>query len=72
MVELLKKVLDEVAKLSDEEQEAIALLILEELEDERRWNEAFAKSWHILEKLGQQALANHKAGLTEELDPDTL
>ena len=38
MTQLLKKVLIEVSKLPPEAQDTIASIILEELEDERRWD----------------------------------
>jgi len=39
---------------------------------ERRWDELFARSPELLEKLAAEAMAEHEAGLTEELDPDSL
>jgi hypothetical protein len=39
---------------------------------ERRWDEIFARSPELLEKLADEALAELRAGLTEELDPDSL
>ncbi len=44
MPQLLEKALHEVYKLPPEKQEAIASVILEELEDDRQWDEAFAAS----------------------------
>jgi len=72
MVELLEKAFAEVAKLPDDQQEAFAQWILAALEDEGHWDVAFARSLDQLEKLGERALAEYRAGLTEELDPDTL
>ncbi len=48
------------------------MIILEELEDERRWDEAFARSPDILAKLATEAMAEYCAGKTQELDPDKL
>jgi hypothetical protein len=39
---------------------------------ERRWDDLFARSPELLEKLADEAIAEHQAGLTEELDPDKL
>ncbi len=72
MTQLLEKVLTEVYKLSPEKQDAIAAIILEELEDEQRWDKAFADSQEILSKLAAEALAEHRSGQTQELDPDQL
>ncbi len=44
MTQLLEKVLTKVYKLPPEKQDAIAAVILEELEAEQRWDKAFAES----------------------------
>ena len=62
MTQLLEKALHEVSKLSPEKQEAIASVILEELEDERRWDEAFASSQDKLAKLAKKVRGDIKAG----------
>ncbi len=50
----------------------IAAMILEELEDEIRWDAAFAGSQDALAKLAAEAIAEYRAGKTQELDPETL
>lgn len=72
MTPLLEKVLSEVYKLSPEEQNAIAAVILEELEDERRWNEAFAKSQDGLAQLAHKVRADIKAGRIKKMEIDEL
>ncbi len=62
MPQLLEKALHEVSKLPLEKQEAIASIIIEELEDERRWDEAFAASQDKLAKLAQKVREDVKAG----------
>ena len=47
-------------------------MILAELEDERRWDESFARSPDLLAKLAAEATAEHRAGKTQDLDPETL
>jgi hypothetical protein len=44
MTQLLEQALIEVKKRPEPEQDAIASLILEELADEERWQESFARS----------------------------
>ncbi len=39
--------------------------------DDALWNEQFAASQDVLDKLAENALAKYHAGLTEEFDPDT-
>ncbi|MYF55607.1 hypothetical protein F4225_07560 [Candidatus Poribacteria bacterium] len=72
MTQLLEKVLREVYKLPPEKQDAIAAIILEELEDERRWNKAFAESQELLSKMAAEAREKHRKGKTQEFDPDQL
>ena len=47
--------------------ESLAAILLQELAAEQRWTESFAKSQDALEKLAQEALAEHRAGLTKPL-----
>jgi hypothetical protein len=61
-----------VRELSEAEQDAIAQLVLEEIESERRWDDLFARSPEKLKKLADQAWAQHEAGDSEELDPEKL
>lgn len=72
MVQLMEKALDEIRKLSDEEQEAFAAWILEELASEHLWDVTFANSQDVLASLADDALAEHRSGKTLPLDPDTL
>jgi hypothetical protein len=72
MTELLERAIAKLKTLSASEQDAIAAMILEELEDERRWDEAFSRSPDILAKLAANAMAEYHAGKTQELDPETL
>ncbi|MEH2223008.1 hypothetical protein [Nostoc sp.] len=72
MTELLEQAIAKLKNLPANEQDAIAAMILAELEDERGWNEAFARSPDMLAKLATEAMAEYRAGKTQELDPDTL
>lgn len=72
MTHLLEQAYAQVAQLPEADQDAIAALILEELEDEQRWQKSFAQYPDALARLAQEALAEHRAGLTQPLDPDTL
>ncbi len=68
MTRLLEKAFAEAALLPDEDQDALAAALLEELESERRWDELFASSPEVLQRLADEALAEHRAGNTEPLD----
>lgn len=72
MTQLLEKVLIEVYKLPPEKQDFIAAIIFEELEDERKWDKAFAESQEMLSKMASEALEEHRRGQTQDLDPDQL
>ncbi|MEH2457960.1 hypothetical protein [Nostoc sp.] len=71
MTKLLEQAIAGVKQLPETEQDAIAALILEELEDEAHWDKVFAKSHNVLAELAA-ALAEDQAGKTQELDPETL
>ena len=72
MTQLLEKACAEAAKLPQDEQDAFAALMLEELDAERRWTEAFAHSQDQLAQLAAEALAEHRAGRTRLLNSDEL
>lgn len=72
MGKLLQKAIAEASKLPEKEQEAIGAWLLAEIESERRWDELFAHPSNVLERMADQALRDHEAGLTEPLDPDAL
>ena len=72
MTELLKRAFDEASRLPEGKQDALARILPEELASERRWEELFASSHDLLGQLADEALAEHRAGRTEELDPEKL
>jgi hypothetical protein len=55
MSSMLDQAITEVRKLPAEDQDAIAALILQEIEDDRRWDEAFARSPGKLAALAARA-----------------
>lgn len=72
MTELLERAITRLKTLAASEQDAIASMILEELEEDLRWDESFSRSPDTLAKLAATALAEYHAGKTQELDPETL
>jgi len=72
MPSALEKAFAEAAKLPPHEQDALARWIVVELAPERRWDQAFASSQDALAQLADGAPAEHRAGRTEPLDPDSL
>lgn len=72
MTELLEQAIAKIKDLPDNEQDTIAAIILEELEDEKKWEQAFANSQDLLANLAAEAMQEYQAGETQELDPETL
>jgi hypothetical protein len=72
MTKLLQEAFEAVSQLSDDEQDRIALRLMEELDDETRWETSFAASQDVLRKMAEEARDDFRAGRTEPLDPETL
>lgn len=69
MTTLLQQAFVEAAKLSPAEQDLLASRLLAELAAEDDFDRAIARSADKLASLAAEALAEHRAGMTEELDP---
>jgi hypothetical protein len=69
---LLAQAFAAAAGLPEAEQDALARALLAELESERAIDDAIAARPDALARLAGEALAEHRAGRTEPLDPDTL
>jgi predicted amidophosphoribosyltransferase len=65
---LLEQAIAEVAKLSPEDQDAIAVWLLEEMQSERCWQRSFDQSPDLLAALADEALAEYRSGQTQSLD----
>lgn len=72
MTELVEQAIARLRSLPAREQDLIAAMILEELEDETLWDKAFSRSQDALAQLASAAMTEHHAGQTLELDPETL
>ena len=72
MTEKLERAFERAKGLSERNQDVIAALILEEIEDEARWDTAFASSHSALEQLAAEAEEEDRHSRTEVLDPGTL
>ena len=68
MTQSLEKAILEIKKLPDEEQDAIAAVIMAELESERQWDNAFENSRAELDQLAEEALEAYSDNKTEPLD----
>jgi hypothetical protein len=72
MSQLLEQAVAEVRKLPDAEQDAIAALILAEIEDDRRWDEAFARAPDKLTALAKRAADQVRTGRCKAAGFDQL
>ena len=72
MTKLLQKAIQEAKKLPQDEQDAIAALILDEIADEKQWDETFANSQPQLAKLAKKVRLDIKSGKTKEMGIDRL
>lgn len=74
MIERLRDAFALAEQRSEQEQETLANLLLEELGAEARWNALFAdpRSDKLLERLVAEALAEDDAGETEEITGDSF
>jgi hypothetical protein len=71
MTTLLQQAFTEAAKRSSQEQDLLASRLLAELAAEDAFDQTIAGS-NTLARLAQQAIDEHRAGKTEELDPERL
>jgi len=72
MTELFKKAFQEASKLPAVEQNALAKWLLEELESEKKWENIFAESADVLDRLADEAIRAHKRGKAGPLNIDRL
>ncbi len=74
MSQLMEQAVEKAWQLPEHDQEAIAAIILQEIESEQRWNELFARpeSADLLARMADEALAEAKAGRVVRLDGNEL
>jgi len=65
---LLERAFSEAAKLPPAEQDLLAARLLAELDKEDEFDQAIAASGDKLARLAREALAEYRAGLTQELE----
>ena len=72
MSQLLDQAVAEARKLSDLEQDAIAAIILEEIEDDHRWERSLARTSGKLTALAARAEEQVREGLCKTAGFDEL
>ena len=68
MTALLEKAINRVSALPTKKQNALAHLLLAEMDDDAQWDESFKSSQHELAALAKNALAEHRKGKTKAMD----
>ncbi|MGH9898206.1 MAG: hypothetical protein ACRD63_00380 [Pyrinomonadaceae bacterium] len=68
MTKLLEKAFAEASKLPRETQDMLATMLLDNLTDEKMWNDTFAKSQDKLAMLAEEALGEFQSGGTKRLE----
>ena len=72
MTQLLQQAIDEIRKRPDDEQDAIAAMILEQLADEAQWEQAFARTQARLAAWSEQVGEDVRAGRVHRVGIDEL
>jgi hypothetical protein len=70
MTKALEDAFREASKLADSDQDSLAAAIRAELAADAVWEKALRASQEPLERLADEALAEHRAGRTRPFDPD--
>ena len=68
MTQALSAAVATAAQLSEEEHDALAAILLEEMESEERWNALFADSQNLLERMANEAIQDFQAGRVQPID----
>jgi hypothetical protein len=71
MTRLLERAFERAARLPEEDQDALAEMLLAELESEEQWSRAFAKSQDRLALLAREALAEFEEGKTKPIEENS-
>jgi hypothetical protein len=68
----MQQALAEIGKLPEADQDAIAAIILDEIADERRWDESFSRSQRALAKLAARVRDDIRIGKVKDVGIDQL
>jgi hypothetical protein len=72
VTQLLEQAFAAAARLPVEDQDALARALLSDLASERMIEDRLTATPDALDQLADEALAEHRAGRTERLDPERL
>jgi len=71
MTTLLKEAFDRASQLPEDLQNQLARDLLDEIEWELKWDNAFSESQDLLEELAQKAIRDFKAGKVFKVSSDS-
>jgi hypothetical protein len=66
MTKLLERAISEISKLPEEEQDARASVIMEEMVAEKQWTGSFSNSQDLLAEMAEEAEKEYEAGETRK------
>ena len=66
MTKLLERAISEISKLPEEEQDALASVIMEEMLAEKQWTRSFSNSQDLLVEMAEEAEKEYEAGETRK------
>jgi DNA phosphorothioation-dependent restriction protein DptG len=74
MSNIIEQMFQKIVQLPESDQEAIAAIVLQEIESQQRWDELFARpnSADVLSRMADEALAEARAGRATKLDLNEL
>ncbi|MGH7177188.1 MAG: hypothetical protein ACREJC_07405 [Tepidisphaeraceae bacterium] len=72
MTKLLEEAFSQASKLPPEEQDAVAARLLQELADDRQWDDAFEKSQDQIAKMAKKVRRDVQTGKTRQVGIDEL
>lgn len=72
MTRSLEIALERLKALPDKEQDILAQILLNEMDEDAKWDATTAKHADKLERLAQEILASLERGECEPLDPELL
>ena len=72
MTKSLEQAIERLQQMPEERQDAIAQLLLHEIDEEERWRESTAANAEKLQGLVNEVLEDDRSGKCEPLDPDNL
>ena len=68
MTQALSTAVATAAQLPEEDQDALAAILLEEMESEERWSALFADSLNLLERMANEAIQDFQSGRVQPID----